>query len=121
MYKNIAFLFKNKKIEDNFNFYLWLTFLVAVAIGLLNHEMWRDELEAWLIAKDSISIPEMLNNLKYTGHPALWYLCLHFISKVTTNPLVIQLFNLIVITVALFIFIYYSPFNYLQKTLFCFS
>ena len=121
MYKNIAFLFKNKKIEDNFNFYLWLTFLVAVAIGLLNHEMWRDELEAWLIAKDSISIPEMLNNLKYTGHPALWYLCLHFISKVTTNPLVIQLFNLIVITAALFIFIYYSPFNYLQKTLFCFS
>ena len=120
MYK-IAFQFKDKKIENNFDFYLWLTFLVAVAIGLLNHEMWRDELEAWLIAKDSISIPEMLNNLKYTGHPALWYLCLHFISKITTNPLVIQLFNLIVIATALFVFIHYSPFDYLQKTLFCFS
>ena len=127
MTKSIILQFKNKKNnvnkknKDNRYFYLWLTFLIVVAIGLFNHEMWRDELEAWLIAKDSVSIPEMLDNLKYTGHPSLWYLCLRFISKITTNPLIIQLFNLIIITAAVFIFIYYAPFNYLHKILFCFS
>ena len=106
---------------NRFNLILLLAFFLIATLGIVNHEMWRDELQAWLIAKDSLSIPELLENLKYEGHPALWYLCLRLLSKLTDNPLIIQLFQLIIATIVVFIFIYYSTFNRLQKTLFCFG
>ncbi len=114
------FSFKNVN-WSNFNFFLLSIFFIVVAFGIIHHEMWRDELEAWLIARDSVSVNELLNNLEYTGHPALWYLCLYLLSKITSNPLIMQSFHLIVATGVIFIFIHYSPFNKLQKVLFCFG
>lgn len=113
--KNIA--------EDNLNYYLLLLlgFMILGAIGLAHHEMWRDESEAWLIAKDSSSISALLENLKYTGHPPLWYFCLHIISKFVQHPWVMQLFHLLISVTFVYIFILYSPFTKLQKTLFCFG
>lgn len=106
---------------NNFNLCLLLAFFLAVAIGIVNHEMWRDELTAWLIARDSLSVSELLENLEFEGHPSLWYLCLHLLSKFTNNPLVLQLFQLIIATSVVFIFVCYSTFNNLQKALFCFG
>ncbi|MGF1591243.1 MAG: hypothetical protein ACFCU7_18760 [Pleurocapsa sp.] len=100
---------------------LLITFFMVSAIGIVNHEMWRDELEAWLIARDSNSLADLLDNLKYIGHPSLWYLCLYFLAKLTYNPLIMQLLHLIIATVVVFVFLYYSSLSNLQKTLFCFS
>lgn len=114
--------FKLQKIKQrDYNLLLFILFFILCAIGISKHEMWRDELEAWLIARDSISISELLENLKYTGHPALWYLCLYLLSKITHNPVIMQLFQLTIAAVIVYVFIYYSTFNKLQKTLFCFG
>ena len=124
MHNNIFSKFKTINISLDstiFNYLVLLCFFSIVNVGIFHHEMWRDELEAWLIAKDSISIPDLLNNLKYTGHPALWYICLHFISKVVKEPAIIQLFNAILITGAILVFLYHSPFSKIQKALFCFG
>lgn len=85
--KNIA--------EDYRNYYLLLllVFIILGAIGLAHHEMWRDELEAWLIARDSNSIFALLKNLKYTGHPPLWYFCLYIITRFIQSPWAMQLFH----------------------------
>ena len=50
-------------------------FLLSI-IGILNHEMWRDELQAWMVAIDAHSIAQLFQNVKYEGHPALWHLFL---------------------------------------------
>ncbi|MEM7757847.1 MAG: hypothetical protein AAF298_06955 [Cyanobacteria bacterium P01_A01_bin.40] len=91
------------------------------AIGIFHHEMWRDELEAWLLARDSVSITNLLENLKYTGHPALWYLCLYVLAKITPNPTIIQFLQLVIATGIVLIVVYYGKFTKLQKALFCFG
>ena len=48
-------------------------FFLLAAYLLSNHEMWRDEIQAWLLARDSTSVPNLFANLKYEGHPALCF------------------------------------------------
>ena len=116
------FKFKNYlNTEKKYYLFLLITFFILSVIGTINHEMWRDELEAWLIAKDSYSVSNLINNLTYTGHPILWYLCLYYLAKITHNPHIMQYFHVIIITCLIFIFLCYSTFNNLQKTLFCFG
>ena len=63
--------------------------LFTTAFGLIaffliqSHEMWRDELQAWLLARDSISITELFQNLKYEGHPGLWHLLLYPLTRIS--------------------------------------
>ena len=83
--------------------------------------MWRDELNVWLIARDSSSLLELFHNIKYEGHPALWYLCLYFLNQFTSNPVAMQVLHLLIATSSIFIFIKYSPFTQLQKLLFSFG
>lgn len=55
---------------------LWL--LIVLVLAFLKweyHEMWKDEWQAWFVAKD-MGIGQILSFLYYEGHPALWYLFL---------------------------------------------
>ena len=100
---------------------LTLVFFILGIIGILNHEMWFDELQAWLIARDSSSLADLLINIKYEGQPGLWHLCLYFINKLTINPVSMQFFHLAIATLAVYLFVQYSPFSQIQKFLFIFS
>ena len=83
--------------------------------------MWRDEIQAWLLARDSTSIFNLFANLKYEGHPGLWHLCLMPLSRITHSPVVMQMFHLLITGVAVYLFVRYAPFNWFQKLLFCFG
>ncbi|NDJ16813.1 hypothetical protein [Myxacorys almedinensis] len=100
---------------------LTLAFLLLGLVGILNHEMWRDELQAWMISRDSASIINLFKNLQYEGHPGLWHLCLYFLAKLTPDPVVMQLFSITLATISTYLFARFSPFTRLQKTLFIFS
>ncbi|MEK6336302.1 MAG: hypothetical protein AABM67_15350 [Acidobacteriota bacterium] len=100
---------------------LILLFLCLGLAGILNHEMWRDELKAWLIARDSSSISNLFHNFRSEAHPSLWYLCLYALSRFTHNSLAMQLFHLMVATGVIFLFAGFSPFTNLQKALFSFG
>lgn len=90
-------------------------------LGILNHSMWRDELNVWLIARDSLSFVELFHNIKYEGHPAIWYLCLYLLNQFTSNPVAMQLFHLVIASGTVHVFVKFSPFTQLQKILFCFG
>jgi hypothetical protein len=83
--------------------------------------MWRDELQAWLIGRDSSSIANLFHNVRYEHHPGLWYLCLYFITRFTHNPVAMQLFHVALATTVIFLFAKVSPFTKLQKVLFSFG
>jgi hypothetical protein len=100
---------------------LTLVFLSLGFAGILNHEMWRDELKAWLIARDSSSITELFHNFRGEAHPGLWYLCLYVLTRFTHNPVAMQLFHLVIATGVVFLFAKFSPFTKLQKVLFSFG
>ncbi len=107
--------------NDTYTSLLVLAFFSLGLIGIFNHEMWLDELQAWLIARDSSSIIELFKNLEYEGHPGLWHLSLYLISRFTLNPVAMQVFHLIIATGAIYTFAKFSPFTKLQKLLFSFG
>lgn len=96
-------------------------FFAAALINILNHEMWRDELQGWLLARDSATIGDLFRNTRYEGHPILWHLGLFFISKISHNPFFMQIYHLLIATGVVFIVARYSPFTRLQKFLFSFG
>src|SRR5690242_13054728 len=56
---------------------LAIVFFVLCLLRTLAHVMWRDELQAWMIARESHSLAELFYNARYEGHPALWFLLLY--------------------------------------------
>lgn len=67
----------------------------AILLGLLTarHELFIDESQAWLIARDSKNFLEMLGHLRYEGHPALWYSILYVPAHLLWSPLFMQAVN----------------------------
>ena len=57
-------------------------FLVRGAVAAAHHELWRDEAQAWLIARD-VPLSRLFAELHYEGHPALWFLLLKPLTWIT--------------------------------------
>ncbi len=41
-------------------------------IGAAHHQMWRDELQHWLLAKHATGLVKLYHNPIYDGHPGVW-------------------------------------------------
>jgi hypothetical protein len=106
---------------DRFAWIIATVFFLLGAILLFNHEMWRDEINPWLLARDSTSVPNLFANVKYEGHPALWYLLLMALTRVSHSPTAMQALHLLIATSTVYVFARYSPFTVVQKVLFSFG
>ncbi len=90
--------------------------LLLYAAGLIlimyYHEPWYDEAQAWLIARDA-TIKELLSIIThYEGHPPIWFLILMPFAKLGIPfEIGIKSVNFTLVTVAMGIFIFKSPFN----------
>lgn len=101
----------------------WLPWALTFAFSLLSllraarHEMWRDEMNAWLTVRDSASIGELIGNLDYGGHPALWYLCLKAVHAIFGSPWSMQVLAVGVGAGAVYVMARWSPFSTAEKLL----
>ena len=57
---------------------------------VLVHDMWRDELQAWDIARDSANFRELFYNLSFEGFPPLWHILLMGLQVFSHNPVLMQ-------------------------------
>jgi hypothetical protein len=96
-------------------------FFCLSLIGILNHELWRDEFQAWMVAADAHSISQLFHNLKYEGNPVLWHAFLFIITALTDDPFFMQLFHILVSTALVFVINRHAPMSLLQKVLLTFS
>ena len=96
-------------------------FFVIALIGILNHEMWRDELHCWLVARDAHSFAQLYQNRSYDGHPVLWYALLYILTWFTVSPVAMQVLLLILAAGSVYLFNRFSNFTVLQKVLFSFG
>ena len=110
-----------KNNQGLFNCTLVLSFFIYGIIGVLKHEMWADEMQAWLIAQKSFSILNLLFNLRFEGHPPLWHILLYFISRFTSQPIYMQIVHVFIATVTIWVFVRFSPFSRVQKISFVFG
>ncbi|MGC1307855.1 MAG: hypothetical protein WA885_11535 [Phormidesmis sp.] len=92
-------------------------FVLLGIIGISHHELWRDEAQAWLLARDSQSLLDLFYNARYEFHPLLWHLCLYPLAKIIPYPWVMQAFHLLLATGSIVLIVKTSPFSLLQKGL----
>lgn len=96
-------------------------FTAVLFSAALHHEMWRDEIQAWLLARDSTGPVDLFHNMRYEGHPPLWHLLLMPLTRITNNPFAMQLLSLCIAAATVFLTAKYAPFNPLHKILFTFG
>ncbi len=70
---------------------------------LLHHEPWRDEAQAWLIARD-LSFGGILRQMGYEGHPALWHMILFPFVKAGCPIIVETVCSTVIMYIAAVIF-----------------
>ncbi len=100
---------------------LTLAYFVVAAVGLAYHEMWRDELQPWMMAESSATIPDLLHRMRYEGHPAAWYLALFFVGRFTDDPLAMQLLHLALATGMAYVIARFAPFTRVERALLVFG
>ncbi len=82
---------------------------------LMQHESWLDEAQAWLIARDTDFLG-LLEQVRYEGHPVLWFLFLMPFAKLGFPYEYIGLISLSVVTASVFLVLKYFPFGKVANT-----
>ncbi len=95
----------------------------AAVLGVLlgRHEMWRDELQAWMLARDSGSLAELWRNTRYEGHPLLWHLLLFPAARLFDSPAAMQAVQWLIAVAAAAVLLLRAPFPLLLRVTVVFS
>jgi hypothetical protein len=100
---------------------LILAYAVLSVIGILHHELTIDEAHHWLLARDSGTLAQLIDNTRIEGHPLLWSFLLFCVAQVTDNPVGMQFLQVSVSIATVWLFVRKAPFPLLFKTLFVFG
>lgn len=65
---------------------------LILAFGFRTHELWRDEAQAWLLARDAPSFWSLLTGeaRRYERHPFLWFWVLRAVASLSTSALALS-------------------------------
>lgn len=107
--------------DRGFAVILTAVFLVVGALGASQHEMWRDELHSWMLARDNSNLWNVFQATRYEPHFVLWRVLLFGITRFTHNPAALQGLSLLLATGTVWIIARFSPFRRLEKCLLCFG
>ena len=107
--------------ETTYLFLLTATYFIISYFGILHHEFFIDEAHHWLLARDSVSIFDLVKNTRIEGHPLLWSSLLFVITRFTSNTFWMQFLHILISTSFVVVFLKKAPFDWLFKTLFIFG
>jgi hypothetical protein len=96
---------------------LSVAYMVVIGWGMANHEIWMDEAQHILLARDSHSFKELIYNSRYEGHPPLWNILLFLITSFSHNVVWIQSAHLVIATCSVFLILRFAPFPLIAKLL----
>jgi hypothetical protein len=99
-----------------------ITFVFIVLASFVNvfHEPWRDETQAWLLARDQPTLKALSVELHRVGHPHVWYVLLRFVSGLG-DYWVVKVINLGFTTAAVWLVLRFAPFSRLTRALVVFG
>jgi hypothetical protein len=96
-------------------------YLVVALFAIGHHEMWRDEVHCWLVARDSATPWDVVRNRAYDGQPPLWYLILWILEKTTHAVVAMQVLHVALAVAVVWVFVTRAPFGRLARALFPFG
>ena len=100
---------------------LTAVFAFVLLLLLWRHEMWRDELQAWLLVRDSSSLVDLWRNSRYEGHPLLWHLMLFPLAHLFAQPAVMKVLHWVIAVGCAALVVYRAPFPTFIKGAIIFS
>lgn len=95
-------------------------YTILACIIVFTHEPFRDEAQAWLIARDT-NIFEMFSLSKYEGSPMLWHVLVNVLTTLRLPYISINIMHLILNLIAVYLLNKYAPFNKYVKLVITFS
>ncbi|NLI20119.1 MAG: hypothetical protein GX418_01010 [Clostridiales bacterium] len=95
--------------------WFWMNLWVA-----LRYEPWRDVAQSWMIAR-KLSLPELFAQLKYEGHPCLWFLLLMPLAKLGLPYASVIVLSFGLTLLGLWLFLRRAPFSWPVKLAVVFS
>jgi hypothetical protein len=98
-----------------------LAYLAVAGFALAKHEMWRDELHCWLVARDCAAPWDVVRARAYDGQPPLWYLLLWALTRVTWHPEAMRAVHLGIAATNVLLFARFAPFGRPARALFAFG
>lgn len=106
---------RNRQKNNIIDFLILILYIVIHVIVAIHHEAWRDESQAWVIAK-SASFNEILSLCASEGHPCLWFFFLK-VCQITGFPFrYASLLSVAIMSIATGLFLWKSPFSLVTKT-----
>lgn len=106
--------------ENKYNILIMIIYSIVSFVILMFHEMWRDEAQAWLIARD-LNPLEIIKQMKYEGHFVLWYFILVPFAKLGFSYKTINIISWLIVLPAVWLILKKAPFKSWIKVLFIFS
>ena len=103
--------------REKLKYFLLLIPLAISLFAMANHEWWRDEANPWLIARASEGIGALMENVRFIGHPRLYYLIVYMVQHLTGMPMALGILNLFFMIAALWLFMS-APFPLIVRLLF---
>ena len=97
-----------EKLKPYLVILIFSVYVLFNGILLLFHAPWRDEANVWLMARD-LSPLQLLREIKYQGHPCLWYFLVMPFAKLGLPFRTIGMISTIVMTVAAGIYLWKGP------------
>ena len=108
---------KEKIKQNKWNIIITLIYaIVTFIITVFFHEKWRDEAQAWLIAKD-LDIIGIIKQMSFEGHPPLWHLILMPFAKLGFPYITESIISWGIMVITVWIFLIKSPFKKETKIL----
>jgi hypothetical protein len=107
--------------KHRLNFALLTFYALVTGLTIFSHAMWRDEIQAWLIARDSADLTALFHNLHYEGHAALWYLLLMPLTRISRDPLLMQALHFSIALAVVTLVLWRAPFSFFERALFPFG
>jgi hypothetical protein len=78
--------------------FILLTFFLLSLAGIFHHEIWLDEAQHFLIARDSHTLSGLFDACRREGHPLLWNIILFLVTRFSSNPFYMQLVHILIST-----------------------
>ncbi len=102
---------KNKKKKRIIHLAIFLVYAIFLIVVACHHEVWRDEAQSWLIAK-KLNLFEIISQLKYEGHPFLWYYLLKIFAVIGLNYRYLFVVPVMLNLIATYLILSKSKFSY---------
>lgn len=109
-----------KRFDKVYNWIIFIILCILVSFVASHHEPFRDEVQAWNIARD-LSIADIFKQMYSEGHPCIWHLLLKPFTMLGLPIYSMTWISVVIMIFTAWLILFKSPFSKFVRTILVFS